>query len=258
LTDPPVFEFDEDIDGEILESVAKSLPGSAPAGGRAVSPKGKENQATRLVVLAQYAELYRTPDGTAYATILVNGHLENCAIRSTYFRRWLGRQYHEEAGSAPGAQAMQDASLVLEGKAIYEGPEQPVFVRVAAHGGNYYLDMGSPDWSAIEITPNGWRVIPAAEVPVKFRRPRINRPTHPIMGGSVDDLRPFLNVNRKPIGSCPSRGSGALRRPVRIRSCASWTSGDGRHDGRRLIGLQIKLSPPAIGPKNPRPRDRGE
>jgi len=155
----------------------------------------KKNPATVLVDLAESVELFHTRAGEAYATIPTDGHRETWKISSSHFRRWLGHQYHQIEGTSPGSQALVDARLVLEGKATYEAPELEVFVRVAGHGGSHYLDVGDAAWSVIEITSTGWRVLPGSEVPVKFRRPRgmAGLPI-PEPGGSINDLRPFVNV----------------------------------------------------------------
>jgi hypothetical protein len=115
--------------------------------------------------------------------------------------------------------------------------------------------MGSPDWSVIEITPTGWNVIPAADVPVKFRRPRgmAGLPI-PVTGGTIDDLRPFLNVRSEADWKLSVAWLlGALRPTDRIRSCASLTSRDGKDlTGRRLIRVADPSCPALRSePKNP-------
>ena len=48
---------------------------------------------------------------------------------------------------SPGSQATQDALAVLEGIALFEGPEHEVFVRLALHEDRIYVDLGNPDWN---------------------------------------------------------------------------------------------------------------
>jgi hypothetical protein len=83
---------------------------------------------------------------------------------------------------------------VLEGKALYDGPEYPVYTRLAAHNGAIYLDLGNAAWQAVEITSSGWRVI--GTPPVKFRRAKGMLPLpEPMRGGTLAALRPFVNVD---------------------------------------------------------------
>ncbi len=150
--------------------------------------------ATLLVELATLAELWHTTgQGIAYATVPVVGHREHLPIRSLTFRRWLGRQFFAQYGKAPGGQALQDALTVIEGQAVFDGAEFPVFVRVAAHGDKQYLDLANDTWQAVEIDAAGWRVVEPC--PVRFRRAKamMTLPT-PTAGGDIGELQRFVNV----------------------------------------------------------------
>jgi hypothetical protein len=153
------------------------------------------SQATRLVTLAQAARatLFHTPDGEAYASLVVEGHTETWPLKVKGFRRWLARLFYEEYDKTPGSQAPQDALGVLEGKALYDGPEYPVYTRLAEDNGVIYLDLANERWQAVEITPNGWQLVDTP--PVKFRRAKGMLPLpEPVPGGGLAALRPFVNV----------------------------------------------------------------
>jgi hypothetical protein len=65
---------------------------------------------------------------------------------------------------------------------------------MAEYDGQIYLDLCDPDWRAVEIDGEDWRII--ARSPAKFRRPRGSQPIPmPERGGSIEELRPFLNVD---------------------------------------------------------------
>ena len=103
------------------------------------SEAGHASQATRLVELARAAdvELFHTPDGEAYASMPAGGHVETYPLKVTGLRRWLARLFFDAEEKSPGSQAMQDALAVLDGKALFDGPELPVYVRLAEHAGQY-------------------------------------------------------------------------------------------------------------------------
>jgi hypothetical protein len=152
------------------------------------------SQATELVELAGTAELFHDPSGEAYATIDVDKHRETWLLKAKGFRSWIRQQYYLAHDKTPGSQAVQDALGVLEGKALFEGPEAPVYTRLAEHEGTIYLDLGDEDWHVVRITPLGWDVITAP--PVKFRRSRGLLPLPmPERGGELDDLQGFVNVS---------------------------------------------------------------
>ncbi len=154
---------------------------------------GSKSQATQLVELASVADLFHDSNQATYATVPRGAHRETWGLRSKGFRAWLARRFYEEKSKAPGSQALQDALTVLDGKALYEGPERQVFVRVAEHEGAIYLDLGDADWTAVEITADDWTL--TTNPPVLFRRPRgMKALPVPERGGDIADLWPFLNV----------------------------------------------------------------
>lgn len=168
---------------------ADKLNQSESAGG------GRPSQATQLVELADGFELFHTPDGEAYGTIPVQNHHETYLLRSKGFRRWLCRLFFESYGKSPGSQALQDALGVLEGKALYDGEEHEVHLRLAEHNGCIYLDLANSEWEAVKVSKGGWCVVP--EPPVKFRRARgMLRLPHPEKGGTLAALQPFVNIDK--------------------------------------------------------------
>ncbi|MFO0688365.1 MAG: hypothetical protein U0900_06640 [Myxococcota bacterium] len=158
----------------------------------AISGRGP-TQAEILLQLAQGAELFHAPDGTAFADLDINGHRETWPIRGKGFRRWLARQFFEETAGAPNSEALQSALNVIEAKAHFDAPERVVHVRVGGVDGRLYIDLGDDNWRALEIDATGWSVI--ENPPVRFRRASGMQPLPtPVSGGTVEELRSFLNV----------------------------------------------------------------
>jgi len=140
---------------------------TASVGGK---DKKRQSVATRLLDLAEDIELFHTPDRMTFAVIKQDGHTETWPLESRTVKDYLARRYHEKTGSAPSSQALQDVLNVLRGHALFAGREEPVYTRVAGYGGKIYLDLCNSDWSVVEITSQGWRVIQSP--PVHFVRSR--------------------------------------------------------------------------------------
>ncbi len=139
------------------------------------------------------AMLFHDGDEGAYSDVRVGGHRETWRVRSSGFRRWLRALYFADRSAPPGAQAFEDSVRTLEALATCDSPEHEVHVRVARTEDAVYLDLGDSDWRAVEITASGWEVL--QEAPVRFRRPKSMLPLPaPARGGSLDDLRPLVNV----------------------------------------------------------------
>jgi phage/plasmid primase-like uncharacterized protein len=152
-----------------------------------------KKQADILVRLAGIAELFHAQDGTAYADVRIGGHRETYGLYTRDFKRWLKHRFYEETGSSPGSETFNAALGTIEAKAIFEGEEREVYLRIAGHGRNIYIDLGDAEWRVVEVTPLGWSIV--ADPPVRFRRPGTLRPlSSPVRGGSIGDLRPFINV----------------------------------------------------------------
>ena len=138
-------------------------------------------------------ELFHTPSKEPYATIDVNGHRETWPLRSKEFRSLLERELYRANGKMPSDKKVRDTLRTMEGQALFDGPELPVHFRVAEHDEAIYIDLGNDQWQSVRVTPEGWEV--ASSSPVKFRRTATTRALSvPEQGGSIDELRPFVNV----------------------------------------------------------------
>lgn len=170
------------------------------------------SQATIAVDLTFEAgvELFHTPDGEPYMSIRRGGHRETFRIGSNGSRDYVTRLFYDARGSAPGGKATQDAINVLTAKAMIDGPEREVFIRVGSHGAAAYYDLGDPTWRAVEVTAAGWRVV--EEPPVYFRRaPGMLPLPEPVRGGSLSELRQFVNIEAEEWPLCAGYLAGMAR-----------------------------------------------
>ena len=155
----------------------------------------RKSQATQLVELAgEDTEFFHSPDREPFADILSGDHREVWPVKSKAFRHWLAGRFYQNTKGAIGGQSMQDALSVLSSKALFQGEEKNVSVRVADYHGAIFLDLGNVDWQAIRITTHGWELTNVS--PVAFRRPKsmMALPV-PIRGGSIELLRGVVNIS---------------------------------------------------------------
>ena len=142
--------------------------------------------------MAPCDDLFHIATTAAFADIVVDGHRETWPIRSSRFRGWLRRCYYQATGSAASAAEIRSALDLLEARALFDGPERAVHVRIAGHAGHTYLDLADEHWRAVDIGPDGWQVIGCP--PVRFRRAAGMLPLPvPQQGGSIESLNSFLN-----------------------------------------------------------------
>jgi hypothetical protein len=156
-------------------------------------PEEQKSVTDLLIELVSDAELFHDSDRRGFATIKAGEHYETYPIRSKQFKLWLQQRLWEEHGKSPYSEALQTACNNIEAKAIFTGPEMPVHVRLAGHGGDVYLDLADCEWKSVQVTRDDWQVVDKS--PVKFVRSRGMLPLpEPMRGGNIELLRDFLNI----------------------------------------------------------------
>ena len=155
--------------------------------------KDRRSQAARLLELAGAVELFHALSGEPFATISVVGHHETHPVRSAALASWLRRLYWNTYREPIPAAPLKDAVDTLAARAEFGGESHPVAIRIAEHEGRLYVDLANDAWEAIDIGPDGWRVV--TTTPVRFRRSATMEALPvPVRGGSLELLRPFVNV----------------------------------------------------------------
>ncbi len=156
----------------------------------------RKSAATRAIEMleAKGCELWHTSTGDAFVSIQRGGHVENWPIRSREFKTWLAGDFYKAFGQAMNSEAISSAMNVIAAKALNDGDEHDVFVRVARFDGKIFLDLCNQSWQAVEIGPDGWCIVD--KPPVRFRRFKamLALPA-PERGGCIDDLRQLINVS---------------------------------------------------------------
>lgn len=164
-----------------------------PQANGGASRRARTPQRDGLMTLTAVCDLWHTPDGRVYATFPVRGHKESWPVRSETFKRWLSHRAWGETGQVPGDRILEDTVRVLEARAIEEGREREPWLRVGSKSGCLYIDLGDSDWRAVEVRPDGWRVIERHGLP--FVRSAGMRPLPvPEPGYEIAELRRFVNV----------------------------------------------------------------
>jgi Bifunctional DNA primase/polymerase, N-terminal len=151
------------------------------------------SQSQILVSIALASDVFRTPDGEAYASVRVNGHTETWPVRSKGFKDWLMHSFYSQEGKPAGNQALQDALAQIEAQARFDGAEHPVFLRIAQLGSALYVDLCNEAWEVVKVDADGWEVV--SDPPVHLRRSKGMMPLpRPVAGGSVNLLRQYVNA----------------------------------------------------------------
>jgi len=170
-----------------------------------------------LMRIAGKVRIFRGSDNRFYAQVPVGDHHEIYELGSASFERWLNRAFRQDRQALPTLENINRLVRASEADAAAMGSTEPVWVRVAAGGGQtvlqsdsnqhvpepvaaagdggavYFLDLGDSSGDAVEIRPGRCRIV--TRPPVSFWRPRGLRPLpEPRWDGSINELKKYTNV----------------------------------------------------------------
>lgn len=174
----------------------------ATAGGGAAAPqrgKRKPSAAQWLIDHAdRHAELFHTSGRETYALVMINNVRQTIALAERDgIRRWLERAYYVAHRAPPPRAALDEVVGVLDARALYDGLQREVWLRVAYDQSTrtLYLDLADDRWRAVAIDATGWRIVESVNLPVVFRRGDGALPLpEPQPGGSLEELRSVLRL----------------------------------------------------------------
>jgi len=133
--------------------------------------KAKLDAAGRIVKSAVKADkLFHTFDGRGFALTVRRGIREVLPVRSQEYRNVVRLRYEQQTGQVPKREHVNNAIEQLDAKAVEEGEEKQVAVRVAEHEGATYVALGDKQRRIVKITGEGWMVV--SEAPMYFRYPK--------------------------------------------------------------------------------------
>lgn len=183
-------------DGLPPSKVQSTTPTPPNSNGESERVRPRKSCVEPLVEAARdHAELVHDRALRSYVTFERNGHRETWPIGSRACRAWLGGIAMHELSTHAKRQVLDGAIDILESIAIHGSHQIEVATRIAWHDGSVYVDLADELWRCIAITRNGWSIKPSADAPVRMLRSASMLPLpEPIRGGSLDELRPFVNV----------------------------------------------------------------
>lgn len=154
-----------DEPANILDRLAA---GGAPPVATHTDEGRPRKQADVLIDIGMRHRVFHDEGGDPYAVINLDGRTAVFRMYSTDYGDWLGREYYGLTGKGANRNAVGDAVATLAAKAKYDGPQEPVYLRVApTPADGVAIDLGNDSGEAVIVTPQGWRIV---QPPVYFRR----------------------------------------------------------------------------------------
>ncbi|MDM4772405.1 hypothetical protein [Solimonas sp. SE-A11] len=125
-------------------------------------------QATVLTEIGRQHHLFHDLGGDPYAALPAGDGRLAVSITSAAYRELLGRDYYKLTKRGANRNAVTDAVTTLAATAKFDGPQEPVFLRVGEVSQGIVIDLGDQSHRAVVVTRDGWQVV--SQAPVHFRR----------------------------------------------------------------------------------------
>ncbi len=152
----------------------------------------KKSQSTLLIELGSLGRLFHDMSGDAFSEINIDGVMATMKVRSREYGEYLGNAFYALTSKGVSATAISDAKNTLDAKAKYDGECAVCAVR-AHKSKKIHIDIGCDKRLIIEVSAEGWKVVPKSSV--KFVRKRgMTALPMPAKTGDVSLLKKYLNV----------------------------------------------------------------
>ncbi|MGB8295963.1 MAG: hypothetical protein WCG85_11100, partial [Polyangia bacterium] len=179
-----------------VEAVKTCIANASPPPAAENTDEEDDKDLTQSQALMRIArdncELYHC-EGEAFATTC-DGSTH--AVRSKGFRMFLSQRFVGASAKAPSSQAMHEAIDTIEAVVVGGKATRVVALRVGETAGKLYIDLGTNDYQLAEVDSHRWRIVASTVPALRFRRsPSTRSLPLPTLGGALDDLRPFINVD---------------------------------------------------------------
>ena len=152
----------EQLDDKIERTLAKDWHLEEP------SKKKKLSKADMLMkIIEQTENLTFIHDKGNQPYMVVpndNGGNITLSLQSKQSHRWLKKLYYDQTGSPIPSQSFSEVLATLEAKAIYDGQQCDIFLRLARVGDTIYLNLGDKNGTVITINTEGYAIVTKAPV----------------------------------------------------------------------------------------------
>ena len=158
------------------------------------APEAEEEDAYAVVQgLLGSPELFRSHEGAAHVTFDDKKRRRSMRIDTDSFRHVVRARFRRATGKMLSSKVLAEVIEHMVSNAIVDGPQFEIHRRIAHHDGAILLDLADGTGRVVRITDLTWDV---TQVPgVRFiEDQRCKALPEPVRGGSIMELRPFVNV----------------------------------------------------------------
>ncbi len=173
---------------EEIGRLEKKVASQEAAGGE------EATQADQLIKIAvESAFLFHDETKDGFARFEIDGHREIWPLSSKFFKHWLTHKFYERTEKSPSNNTYLQALNAIQAKAIFDGSEHRLHLRIAEHDGALWYDLANEAWQAVKITRDGWET--TNDPPILFRRfKNTAAQALPEPGGNLELMKKYINL----------------------------------------------------------------
>lgn len=146
-----------------------------------------EGRTSQIDILLEAAlrecNLFRNSASDCFADVRIDNHRETYRLDSSRFKAFLGKLFFDRTQRGCNDETIRTVLQTLNFKALYSGEVHEAYLRIAGFDDVVWIDLGTPDWAAVKVTPECWQVVKEPEV--RFFRTKNMQPLPvPVDGGN--------------------------------------------------------------------------
>lgn len=142
-----------------------------------------------------HVALAHSPNHEVHATVDLGHRYQAMPVDSDLFKRIIAMKYHKAHGKVPKKSRLKEIVSEFYWSGLFDGPKLFPNLRYAKFGDTVYVDLCDREGRFVRIGPDGWSVHRHSLFSVLFvRYPGMKEQVLPERGGSIEELRPFLNL----------------------------------------------------------------
>lgn len=139
--------------------------------------------------------LMHTSTEEVFAKVDNGRFYETMPVESPRFLKHIAWRHYKKLGDVPSKAELKKLMRKLVWTGLFDGTQNASFIRYAKIGDALYVDLGDRAGHYVKITGDGWD-LHRHEInsPWFPRKPNMLEQVKPEKGGSIADLKPFLNI----------------------------------------------------------------
>jgi hypothetical protein len=164
---PDKYKDVTDLFFDVGATTAKQILIELQAASKDYKPSGTEEKEERETVFSvlwqivndQDADLWHDQFRDSWITFCDNGLKFNIKCHADRLTRWLQLAYFKRTGKGCGQESVRVVQNLLSATAENERGQRILSCRTAwSPDGAILIDRGTPDWTAFEVTKDGWKI----------------------------------------------------------------------------------------------------